>query len=172
VLARGVTALINGHPSASSVSGVVSVKKMAGMKHVARAATRCAYAARPYLLYSLARVPPSMLQGLASRNHSALTRHIHHLGRLNALLLSRPAPPLVSGVGHSCAPAVLTARRRHYAQQTPPGGGRGGSGGIPGLSFPMQQQYAKGDALKEFVRCTSTTFLPLSSFLFIYLYIR
>ena len=117
----------------------------------------------------LARVPPSMLQGLASRTarhnsiyRGALTRHKHHhhhhhhLGRVDALLLGRPTPlVLASGNGHSYAPAVLTAACRHYAQQTPPGGGQGGGGGgggIPGFRFPMQQQYAKGDALNEFVR--------------------
>jgi hypothetical protein len=100
-----------------------------------------------------------MLQGLASRTarsnstyHKALPCHSHHwhLGRVNALLLGRSAP-LVSGSGHSYAPAVLSSRR-HYAQQIPPGGGPGGGGGIPGFKFSMQQQYAKGDALKEFVR--------------------
>jgi hypothetical protein len=103
-----------------------------------------------------------MLQGLVSRTarssstyHKVLPRHNHHhwhLGRVNnALLLLSRSAPLVPGSGHSYAPAVLSSRR-HYAQQIPPGGGQGGGGGIPGFKFPMQQQYVKGDALKEFVR--------------------
>jgi hypothetical protein len=45
---------------------------------------------------------------------------------------------------------VAASSVRHYAQ-TPPGGS-GNAGGFPGFKFPMQQQYSKGDALKEFVR--------------------
>ena len=87
---------------------------------------------------------PSMLQGLASRTVRPISRvhprPVHALGR--PVLL-----PLVSG-GH--APATPSVR---YYAQTPPGGqGPGGGGGFPGFKFPMQQQYAKGDALKEFVR--------------------
>lgn len=55
--------------------------------------------------------------------------------------------PLVSG---GYAPAASSIRR--YAQIPPGGQGPGGSGGFPSFKFPMQQQYAKGDALKEFVR--------------------
>jgi hypothetical protein len=119
-----------------------------------------------------------MLQGLASRTarhnsiyYRALARHNRHLGRVNALLLDHPALPLaVSGGGHSYAPAVLTVHRRHYAQETPPGGGRGGGGGVPGFSFPMQQQHAKGDALKEFVRVPPLWLARF--FLFYFIFIR
>ena len=111
--------------------------------------------------YVFARVLPSMLQSFASRTakrnsiyHKALARHHHHLGRANGLLLDRPVP-LISGGGHSYAPAVHSTHR-YYAQQTPPGGSQGGGGGIPGFKFPMQQQYGKGDALKEFVRALLT----------------
>jgi hypothetical protein len=41
--------------------------------------------------------------------------------------------------------------RRPYAQIPPGGQGPGGGGEFPGFKLPMQQQYAKGDALKEFV---------------------
>ena len=83
-----------------------------------------------------------MLQRLALR---AVKRSSRVLSRpINAL--GRPVLPLVSG-GH--APAVPFVR--HYAQ-TPGGQGPAGGGGFPGFKFPMQQQYGKGDALKEFVR--------------------
>ena len=87
---------------------------------------------------------PSMLQGVASRPARLISRV--HPRPVNAF--SRPVLlPLVSG---GYAPAASSVR--HYAQ-TPPGGqGPGGGGGFPGFKFPMQQQYAKGDALKEFVR--------------------
>jgi hypothetical protein len=98
------------------------------------------------------RVSPSMLQGLASRTirHNCIYRA--HPRPVNALV--RPVLlPLVSGGYAPAAPSI-----RHYAQ-TPPGGqGPGGSGGFPGLKFPMQQQYAKGDALKEFVRVVMGVF--------------
>ena len=73
-----------------------------------------------------------MLLRLTSR---AYTRHI------NVLL------PLVSGGYAPATPSV-----RHYAQIPPGGQGPGGGGGFPAFKFPMQQQQAKGDALKEFVR--------------------
>lgn len=99
---------------------------------------------------------PSMLQGLASRavRRNTICYQVRS-SRTNHHLFSRPV--LVSG-GYGCsyAPAVLLSVR-HYAQQTPPGG-QGGGGGIPGFKFPMQQQYAKGDALKEFVRVTRCPF--------------
>jgi hypothetical protein len=64
--------------------------------------------------------------------------------------------------GNALSRSVLVAGRyvaassvRHYAQ-TPPGGS-GSTGGIPGFKFPMQQQYGKGDALKEFVRARAFT---------------
>ena len=87
---------------------------------------------------------PSMLQGLASRTVRLISRV--HPRPINAL--SRPVLlPLVSGGYAPTTPSV-----RHYAQ-TPPGGqGPGGGGGFPGFKLPMQQQYEKGDALKEFVR--------------------
>lgn len=85
-----------------------------------------------------------MLQGFASRPARLISRV--HPRPANAF--GRPVLlPLVSGGYAPVAPSV-----RHYAQ-TPPGGqGPGGGGGFPGFKFPMQQQYAKGDALKEFVR--------------------
>jgi len=92
-----------------------------------------------------------MLQGLASRTVRLISRV--HPGPVNAL--GRPVLllPLISG---GYAPAALPVR--HYAQ-TPPGGqGPGGSGGFPGFKFPMQQQYAKGDALKDFVRARLRVF--------------
>ncbi|KAN0109195.1 P-loop containing nucleoside triphosphate hydrolase protein [Russula decolorans] len=83
-----------------------------------------------------------MLQGLASRTVRFISRV--HPRPVNALG-RRVLLPLVSG---GYAPAALSVR--HYAQ-TPPGGqGPGGGGGFPGFKFPMQQQYEKGDALKEF----------------------
>lgn len=84
---------------------------------------------------------PSMLQGLASRTARPPSRvHPRPINALGRLVLL----PLASG-GYT-APSV-----RHYAQ-TPPGGqGPGGGGGFPGFKFPMQQQYEKGGALKEFV---------------------
>ena len=86
-----------------------------------------------------------MLQGLASRTarRNCIYR-VHQnntLRRVNAL--GRPAI-----VSDGYAPSTLLVR--HYAQNPP--GGQGGGGGFPGFRFPMQQQYAKGDALKEFVR--------------------
>jgi len=105
----------------------------------------------------LTRVLPSMLQGLASRTarrnsiyqklHPHPNRN-HHLGHGNAPFLSRPVL-VPGGYSYGYVPRVLSVR--HYAQQTPPGG-HGGSGGLPGFKFPMQQQYAKGGALEEFVR--------------------
>ncbi len=95
-----------------------------------------------------------MLQGLRtvrviSRVHP---RTVNALGR--PVLLS-----LVSGGSAPTAPSV-----RHYAQLPPGGQGPGGGGGFPGFKFPMQQQYAKGDALKEFVRaCPIGVFLCTSS---------
>ena len=99
---------------------------------------------------------PSMLQGLASRTVRPISRV--HRRPVNALV--RPVLlPLVSGGYAPAAPSV-----RYYAQ-TPPGGqgpaGLGG-GGFPGFKFPMQQQYAKGDALKEFVRALLGVFLVYS----------
>lgn len=98
-----------------------------------------------------------MLQGLASRTarrnsiYQKLRSHPnrnHHLAHGNAPFLS---PPVLvpGGYGYGYVPRVLSVR--HYAQQMPPGG-HGGSGGLPGFKFPMQQQYAKGGALEEFVR--------------------
>lgn len=82
-----------------------------------------------------------MLQGLASRTVRLISRV--HPRTVNAL--GRPVLSLVSRGYAPAAPSV-----RHYAQ-TPPGGqGPAGGGGFPGFKFPMQQQYAKGDALKEF----------------------
>jgi hypothetical protein len=91
-----------------------------------------------------------MLQGLASRTVRLISRA--HPRPVNAL--SRPLLlPLVSSGYAPAAPSV-----RHYAQ-TPPGGqGPGGGGGFLGFKFPMQQQYAKGDALKEFVRAVGSFF--------------
>ena len=84
----------------------------------------------------------AMLQGLASR--TVKRNNIYTAGYLRrANALSRSV--LVTGRYALAAPSV-----RHYAQ-TPPGGSGGGQG-MPGFKFPMQQQYAKGDALKEFVR--------------------
>jgi hypothetical protein len=87
-----------------------------------------------------------MLQGLASRSRAV--RLISRVHPRPVKALGHPVLlPLVSGGYAPAAPSV-----RHYAQ-TPPGGqGPGGGGGFPGFKFPMQQQYAKGDALKEFVR--------------------
>jgi hypothetical protein len=84
-----------------------------------------------------------MLQNLASR--TARRNSIHKL-RTNYSSLRRAnalgRQLLVSGGYAPAAPSV-----RHYAQIPP--GGQGGSGGF---KFPMQQQYEKGDALKDFVR--------------------
>ena len=96
---------------------------------------------------------PSMLQGLASRTRNCI--HRVHPRPVNGL--GRPAR-LVSG---GYALAVLSIR--HYAQIPPGGQGPGGSGGFPGFKFPMQQQYAKGDALKEFVRALLRKFLRVFS---------
>ena len=102
-----------------------------------------------------------MLQGLASRiarrNNIYQNLHLnrnHHLGRVNAPFLSRPVL-VPGGYRYGYVPRALSVR--HYAQQTPPGG-QGGGGGFPGFKFPMQQQYAKGDALKEFVRAFAEPF--------------
>jgi hypothetical protein len=94
---------------------------------------------------------PSMLQGSALRTGRLISRV--HPRPVNAL--GRPVLlPLISG---GYAPAALSVR--HYAQ-TPPGGqGPAGGGGFPGFKFPMQQQYAKGDALREFVRALLGVFL-------------
>ncbi|KAI0277462.1 P-loop containing nucleoside triphosphate hydrolase protein [Russula aff. rugulosa BPL654] len=82
-----------------------------------------------------------MLQGSALRTGRLISRV--HPRLVNAL--GRPLLPLVSG---AYAPAALSVR---YYAQTPPGGqGPAGGGGFPGFQFPMQQQYAKGDALREF----------------------
>ena len=90
-----------------------------------------------------------MLQGLASRTVRLPSRvHPRPVNVLGRLAL----PPLVFG-GYT-APSV-----RRYAQ-TPPGGqGPGGGGGFPGFKFPMQQQYEKGEALKEFVCALLCVFL-------------
>jgi hypothetical protein len=93
---------------------------------------------------------PSMLQGVASRTVRLISRV--HPRPVNAL--GRPALLfLVSGGYAPAAPSV-----RHYAQSPPGGQGPGGGGGFPGLKFPMQQQYEKGDALKEFVRALLVLF--------------
>ncbi|KAH9988560.1 P-loop containing nucleoside triphosphate hydrolase protein [Russula vinacea] len=81
-----------------------------------------------------------MLQGLASRT-----------ARRNCINGVRPRP--VNAPGRQVLPprfAPAASSIRHYAQIPPGGQGPGGSGGFPSLKFPMQQQYAKGDALKEF----------------------
>ena len=83
--------------------------------------------------------------------------------RLNSLAprsfrrdLFRNAPPTYHPFLRAAPPSLIPtnyyvpAGVRHYAQNPP--GGTGGGGGIPGFRFPMQQQYSKGDALKEFVR--------------------
>jgi hypothetical protein len=103
----------------------------------------------PPVLLSV-RVSPPMLQGLASRTirHNCIYRV--HPRPVNAL----GRPVLVSG---GCAPAAPSIR--HYAQTPPRGQGPGGSGRFPGFKIPMQQQYTKGDALKEFVRAVSGRFL-------------
>jgi hypothetical protein len=95
-----------------------------------------------------------MLQGLASRTARRISRV--HPRAVNAL--GHPVLlPLVSGGYAPAAPSV-----RRYAQ-TPPGGqGPAGGGGFPGFKFPMQQQYGKGDALKEFVRALLGNFLVYS----------
>jgi hypothetical protein len=89
------------------------------------------------------------VQGIALRTVRPISRvrprPVNALGR--PVLL-----PLVSGGYTPLAPSV-----RHYAQ--PGGQGPGGGGGFPGFKFPMQQQYAKGDALKEFVRVLLGFFL-------------
>lgn len=94
-----------------------------------------------------------MLQGIASRT-----------ARRNCINGVRPRP--VNAPGRQVlliryAPAASSIR--HYAQIPPGGQGPGGSGGFPGLKFPMQQQYAKGDALKEFVRTLLGNFRCTSS---------
>ena len=108
----------------------------------------------PFFWSLLVSVP--MLQGLALRTVRLVYRV--HPRPVNAL--GRPVLlPLVSG-------GSVPAAARHYAQ-TPPGGqGSGGGGGFPGFKFPMQQQYAKGDALKEFVRAL----LGFLLFLFCFVY--
>ena len=84
-----------------------------------------------------------MLQGLATRSYSVYRVHPNYIASSlrRANVLSRSV--LVSS--RYAVPSI-----RHYAQKPP--GGPAGRGGIPGFKFPMQQQYAKGDALKEFVR--------------------
>jgi hypothetical protein len=95
---------------------------------------------------------PSMLQGPALRT----VRRISRVRPRPINALGRPVLPIVSGGYAPAAPFV-----RHYAQ-TPPGGqGPAGGGGFPGFKFPMQQQYAKGDALKEFVRALLVFFSVL-----------
>jgi hypothetical protein len=85
-----------------------------------------------------------MLQGLATRSYNVYRVHPNYIASSlrRAYPLSRSV--LVSS-RYAAVPSI-----RHYAQ-TPPGG-PAGSGGVPGFKFPMQQQYSKGDALKEFVR--------------------
>ena len=126
-------------------------------KHPARVSRRATSLLSAALVSVLTRVLLSMLQGLTSRTarrnsiyqklHSHPNRN-HHLTRGNAPFLSRPVL-VPGGYSYGYVPRVLSVR--HYAQQTPPGG-YGRSGGLPGFNFPMQQQYAKGGALEEFVR--------------------
>ena len=106
---------------------------------------------RDSLVLTLEQSVPSMLQGSALRTSRLISRV--HPRLVNAL--GRPVLlPLVSG---AYAPAALSLR---YYAQTPPGGqGPTGGGGFPGFKFPMQQQYAKGDALREFVRALLGVFL-------------
>jgi len=85
-----------------------------------------------------------MLNSLAS---TSFRRNLFRNAHPNSHHLLRVAAPSLSVlIATSYSPV------RHYAQ-TPPGG-TGGGGGIPGLRLPMQQQYSKGDALKEFVRAS------------------
>ena len=83
--------------------------------------------------------------------------------RLNSLApksfrrdLFRNARPNSHPFLRSATPSLIAtnyyvpASVRLYAQNPP--GGTADGGGIPGFRFPMQQQYSKGDALKEFVR--------------------
>jgi len=94
-----------------------------------------------------------MLQNLASRT---TTRNcIYRVRPRPVNAFGRPTPlPLVSGGYAPAAPSI-----RHYAQIPPGGQGPGGSVGFPGFKFPMQQLYAKGDALKEVVRGLLVYFL-------------
>ncbi|SRR6266404_4551586 len=80
-----------------------------------------------------------MLHGLASR--SLASRYVVY----NLLPTSHLSHILASTLVGLIA-NILYITVCHYAQ-TPPGGG----GGFPEFKFPMQQQYSKGDALKEFV---------------------
>lgn len=139
---------------------VVSTRVFSPRRRVTRVETRRSAVATPLVDPSLVRpcfgsVPtfPSMLRAPASRTVRRNCIHRVHLRPINAL--GRPVlPSLVSSGYGPAAPFV-----RRYAQ-TPPGGqGPGGSGGLPGFNFPMQQQYAKGDALKEFVRALLRAFL-------------
>ncbi|KAI9459730.1 P-loop containing nucleoside triphosphate hydrolase protein [Lactarius psammicola] len=81
-----------------------------------------------------------MLHGLASRSFRRNVFRNAHTKSNHLLRVAAPSLPVL--IASSYAPV------RHYAQ-TPPGG-TGSGGGIPGFRFPMQQQYSKGDALKEF----------------------
>ncbi|KAH8992997.1 P-loop containing nucleoside triphosphate hydrolase protein [Lactarius akahatsu] len=78
-----------------------------------------------------------MLYGLASRSFRRNVFRNAHPNPYHLLRITAPSLPAL--IATSYVPT------RHYAQ-TPPGGG----GGVPGFRFPMQQQYSKGDALKEF----------------------
>jgi hypothetical protein len=96
---------------------------------------------------------PSMLQGPASRT-------VRLISRVHPRPVNAPGRPLLlPQVSGGYAPAALSVR--HYAQ-TPPGGQGLGGGGFPGFKLPMQQQYTKGDALKEFVRAPLVVFLVYS----------
>lgn len=130
------------------------------MQEVRRHTIRvCSLLSRPHLRAALALVSvlvsPSMFQGLVSRTarcnsiYKVLTslRHGHALGH---------RPVLLASGGHAPLPITLPSVR-HYAK-IPPGRGQGG---FPEFKFPMQQQYAKGDALKEFVRATLRFWVPL-----------
>jgi hypothetical protein len=88
-----------------------------------------------------------MIQGLVARSYRVYRVHPNYIASSlrRANVLSRSV--LASAGRYVAVPSI-----RHYAQ-TPPGGSAG-SGGVPGFKFPMQQQYAKGDALKEFVRAS------------------
>ncbi|KAH9052308.1 P-loop containing nucleoside triphosphate hydrolase protein [Lactarius vividus] len=81
-----------------------------------------------------------MLHGLASRSFRRNVFRNAHPNSHHLLRVAAPSLPALIATSH--APV------RHYAQIPP--GGTGGGGGIPGFRLPMQQQYSKGDALKEF----------------------
>ncbi|KAF8274349.1 P-loop containing nucleoside triphosphate hydrolase protein [Lactarius quietus] len=71
--------------------------------------------------------------------------------RRKFFLNAHPKSPHLLRVAAPSIPVLIAtsyAPVRHYAQIPP--GGAGGGGGMPGFRFPMQQQYSKGDALKEF----------------------